>query len=340
MVARSAAGRLVRVSVYCDWRRRSAVTAEGKLPAILTRMSVAGSAAQETQRSALPARVDGAGRRPRVALVVGSGALKCLAAFGVMRVLRREHIPIDLVVACSGGSFCGLWVAEGGEDPDAFCQRLVEGWDGSFNRISYSSLLRAVLPRNFRRGQRLGLIDDRRLNRAIREYTGNRTFDELKVPLHLVATDYASGEQVVVSQGPIFDGMRATISIPLVLPPWRVGERALVDGALCDPLPIDVAIREGADVIIAIGFEDTLANSLGTAGAHLVHLTSIVSNHLCRSQYAFYNLAHHAEVVAIMPRPEFTVGIKDLHRVPELLEIGAQAAEREVAYLRQLLQPA
>jgi len=152
-----------------------------------------------------------------------------------------------------------------------------------------------------------------------------------------VATDYASGEQVVVSRGPLFDGMRATISIPLVLPPWKVGDRALVDGALCDPLPVDVAIREGADVIIAIGFEDTLATSLGTAGAHLVHLTSIVSNHLYRSQFAFYNLAHHAEVVAIMPRLDYTVGLKDTHRVPELLEQGALAAEREVGYLKQLI---
>ena len=99
-------------------------------------MSVTGPAAQEPQRLAAPASVERSGRRPRVALVVGSGALKCLAAFGVMRVLRRERIPIDLVVACSGGSFCGLWVAEGGEDPDGFCQRLVRGWDGCFNRIS------------------------------------------------------------------------------------------------------------------------------------------------------------------------------------------------------------
>lgn len=299
-------------------------------------MSEADSPAHGPHRSAFPPPADGAGR-PRVALVVGSGALKCLAAFGVMRVLRREAIPIDLVVACSGGSFCGLWVAEGGEDPDGFCQRLVQGWDGSFNRISYGSLLRAVLPRNFRRGRRLGLIDDRRLNRAIREYTGDRTFEALPVPLHLVATDYASGEQVVVSRGSLFDGMRSTISIPLVLPPWKVGDRDLVDGALCDPLPVDVAIREGADVIIAIGFEDTLATSLGTAGAHLVHLTSIVSNHLYRSQFAFYNLAHHAEVVAIMPRLDYTVGLKDTHRVPELLEQGALAAEREVGYLKQLI---
>lgn len=299
-------------------------------------MSEVRPGAHDSQLLASPPPVNGA-RRPRVALVVGSGSLKCLAAFGVMRVLRRESIPIDLVVACSGGSFCGLWVAEGGEDPDGFCQRLVQGWDDSFNRISYGSVLRAVLPRNFRRGRRLGLIDDRRLNQAIRGYTGDRTFEELKTPLHLVATDYANGEQVVLSRGQLFDGMRSTISIPLVLPPWQVGDRALVDGALCDPLPIDVAIREGADVIIAIGFEVTLSSNLGTAGAHLMHLTSIVSNHLYRSQFAFYNMAHHAEVVAIMPRLDFRVGLKDTHRVPELLDSGALAAEREVDYLKRLI---
>jgi NTE family protein len=277
-------------------------------------------------------------RRPKVALVIGSGALKCVAAFGVLKVLQREGIQIDMVVACSGGAFCGVWTASGGGDADAEAERFAQGWRGSFDQLNWRAILRACLPRWLGRRKLVGIVDDRVLNRAVRAFVGERVFEDLKIPLYLMATDFVTGERVVLSSGPLFDGIRATISIPLVLPSWQVGGRTLVDGGVSDPLPIDVAMREGADVIIALGFEDRLETSLHSGVDQLIQLTSIMMNNLYRSQYAFHSMAHHSEVIAIIPEFEATVGLRDLHLVPYLVECGATATEREIPYLRRLLQ--
>ena len=285
----------------------------------------------------MQALADGTHRRPKVALVIGSGALKCVAAYGAMKVLQRESIPIDMVVACSGGAFCGVWVASGGGDADAESQRFVRGWRGAFDRMSYQSIFRALFPRLFRLTGRFGLIDDRAVNRAIRDFVGERRFEDLVIPMHVVATDYTTGEQVVISSGPLFDGIRATISIPMVFPAWKLGDRRLVDGAVSDPLPVDIAIREGADVIIAMGFEESLEEKVDTGLGHVLHLKSLMVNHLYRSQYAFYSLSHHAEVLPIIPDFDRPVGLRDLHLVDHLMELGSLAAEREMPYLRRLL---
>jgi NTE family protein len=257
-----------------------------------------------------------------------------------MKVLQREGIPIDMVVACSGGAFCGLWVANGGGDADAEVTRFVRGWAGAFDRLSYKAIAQAFFPRLFGFNAKLGFMDDGALNRSIRDYVGERRFENLKVPLHLVATDFITGEKVVMSSGSLFDSVRATVSIPLILPPWEINGRRLVDGAVCDPLPIDIAVREGADVIIAMGFEESLQTSIQSGMGLLMQLKSVIVNHLYRSQYAFYNLSHHAEVVPIIPDIDIPVGLRDLHLVPQLIALGERAAEGEVAYLRRLMIPA
>ena len=277
------------------------------------------------------------GARPRVALVIGSGALKCAAAFGVTKVLQRERIPVDMVVACSGGAFCALWVAHGAGDVDGHVQRLMRCWAGAFERLSYRHLLGMLFPRWFRFDLGAGILDDRAINRALREYVGEHRFEDLVVPMHLVATDFATGEKVVLSSGSLFDAVRATISIPLVLPAWTVDGRALVDGAVCDPLPIDVAVREGADVIVAMGFEETPLGEIRSGMGMLMQLKTLMVNHLYRSQYAFYNLSHHAEVVPIILETDLPVGLRDVHLVPRLVSLGETAAEREMPYLKRLL---
>ena len=279
--------------------------------------------------------------RPKVALVIGAGALKCVAAMGAVRVLHREGIPIDMVVACSGGAFCGTWVASGESisgDTEAAIARFVAGWRAAMGRIRVRALLRMLFPAVFRNKGSFGLIDDRILNQTLRDYVGTLRFEDLKLPLHLVATDYGSGEQVVLSKGALFDGLRSTIAIPMVLPAWTLEGRELVDGAVCDPLPVDIAIREGADIIIAMGFEETLEERRNSALTHVLHLKSVVVNHLHRAQYAFHNLSHHAELVPIIPEFDHPVGLRDLHLVPHLVERGAKATEREIPYLKRLLR--
>ena len=278
--------------------------------------------------------------RPRVALVIGSGGIKCVAGYGVARVLREHNIPVDMVVGCSGGAVCAGWMAFGGDgsDTEATAARFIQDSEQGLGKVAYRQLLGAVFPRLFKFSPHMGILKDDATNQCLRDFFGDWKIEDLALPLHIVATDFETGNKVVMSSGSLFDAVRASLAIPLIFPPWPVNGRYLVDGAVCDPLPVDVAIKEGADIIIAVGFESPAVTSL-TSGLSLIdRLTSFSCNHLLRSQYAFHNLAHHSEVISILPNFGAAVGLRDFHRGPAMLEAGAAAAEREIPYLKRLLE--
>jgi NTE family protein len=275
--------------------------------------------------------------QPKVALVIGSGGLRCVSAFGALAVLQREGIGIDLVVACSGGAVVGYWAASGGTDIARGIARYKAGMQHGFDKLSYRQVLRAVFPRWFGYSPTFGLMKDAAFNRYMAEELKGVRFEDMVIPLHFVATAVHTGEQVVLSRGPVFDALRATLAIPLVLPPWEVDGRLLMDGAVCNPLPVDVAIREGADIILAMGFEDALQPTLHSGLAQALQVLSVGSNHLLRAQFAFHSLAHHAEVIAVLPDFGQTVGLRDTHLIEHLVRQGERAAEKELPYLRRLL---
>ncbi|MGO1541106.1 MAG: patatin-like phospholipase family protein [Luteimonas sp.] len=274
-------------------------------------------------------------RRPRLALVVGSGGIKCVAAVGMWKVLQREGIRPDLVVGCSGGALYTASMALGmdADEAERISPRM---WDGLFKRIHLRSVLRGLLPRGLGGSERIGLINDRAVGANMRELYGDATFADTGIPLHIVATDLHSGEKVDISTGRVADAVRASIAMPMLLRPWPVDGRLLVDGGVSDPLPISVAIREGADIILAMGFEtppaERLDSLLGAAGQSI----SATINHLLRSTYAFYSAVHHAEIVPIMPGFDRPIRLGDSHLIPYLIEQGERATLDVLPYLRRL----
>nr|WP_255481863.1 MULTISPECIES: patatin-like phospholipase family protein [Ramlibacter] len=273
-------------------------------------------------------------------MVIGAGSLKCAAAYGVARVLQNHRIPIARIIGCSGGAFCAAWLAAGGGDAQAVAERFARGWGGAFDEVDYGAILASVFPRWLGFTPKRGIVRDRAINAAIAAEFGQLRFEDLDTPLQLVATDFETGEQIVISSGRLFDAIRASIALPLILPPWPQGGRMLVDGAVCDPLPVDVAVREGADIIVAVGFENPLELQFHSGMGLVRQVTSLMVNQLLRAQYAFFNLAHDAETVLVMPEFDRPVGLGDVHLVPWLVEQGALAAEREMPYLRRLLEAA
>ncbi|MBV9880434.1 MAG: patatin-like phospholipase family protein [Gemmatirosa sp.] len=274
---------------------------------------------------------------PRLAVVVGSGSVKCAAAIGLWRVLRRERIDVDLLVGCSGGAIFAAALALG-HDADT-----VEGMAARFftreatGRRDRRALWRAALPRLFGFPERWGLRDDRPVLAALRGAFGDRTFADTTTRALFTATDFRNGEQVVLSEGALVDALRASIAIPFAFAPWPVGDRLLVDGFLSDPLPVGVAVREGAHVIVAMGFESPYQSRLSSASRYAFQVSSIMTNNLLRASFAFHGMAHHGEVIPIIPRFERRVGLFDTKMIPYVVEEGERAAEEQVPYLRRLL---
>ncbi len=273
-----------------------------------------------------------------MALVIGSGGLRCVSAFGALAVLQKNGIGIDMMVACSGGAAIAYWIAAGGTDVEEGIARYKDGMQYGFDKLNYRQVLSAVFPRLFGYSARFGLMKDQAFNTYMAQQLNGVRFEDLKIPLHLVATDLLAGEPVVLSHGPVFDALRASLALPMLLPPWEVNGRLLTDGGVVNPLPVDVAMRQGADIILAMGFEDPLQPAINTGAALVRQVLAVSSNHLLRAQFAFQSVTHHAEIVAILPDFEKTVGLRDTHLIPYLVRQGEQATEAQMPYLRRLLR--
>jgi len=274
--------------------------------------------------------------RPRVGLVVGSGGIKCAAAVGLWKALRREGIEVDLAVGCSGGSIYTAALALG-QDVGWAEERTHVMWRDLFRRVHYRSLLRVALPRLFGYSERVGILDDRRIAAVMRDLYGDATFADTRIPLWIAATDLRTGERVNLDEGRIADAVRASIAIPVLLRPWPVNGRLLVDGGASNPLPVDVAIREGCDVIIAMGFETPVVEEFGSVLRTFAQAGTIATNHLLRATYAFHSVVHHAEIVPLIPTFDQRIGLGDTALLGHIIEAGERAAEAELPYLRRLL---
>jgi NTE family protein len=277
---------------------------------------------------------------PRVALVIGAGAIKCAAAIGVHKVLEDAGIGVDLVVGCSGGSMFAAMLALG-HDAATSEKLTLQLWTAEVTkRRDRKAMLRALMPRLFHFDASWGMIDDTLITDRFNKAYGDATFADTKIPFHIVAADFENGEKVVLSEGRLADAIRASIAIPFVFRPWRVGGRLLIDGSLADPMPVDVAIRENASVILAIGFDNPYQRRLNSPVRFAFQVTTVMTNNLLRANYAFHNLAYHSELILILPEFDGRVNAFDTHRLPHIIERGARAMEEQLPYVKQILAAA
>ncbi len=275
-----------------------------------------------------------------VALVIGSGGVKCAAAIGLQRCMAKENIPIDLVVGCSGGSIYAAAIALGHNAREAAALTTALWTRDVTAQPDRAAMLRLVFPKLLGFTERFGLKKDNVVWERLLQGFGNRTFADCKIPLFITATDFRTGEQVTISEGRIADAVRASIAIPFAFSPWEVNGRLCVDGFLSDPLPVGVAIREGAHVIIAMGFESPYQERVTSGGRFAFQLSSIMTNNLLKASFAFHGLAHHSEVIAVIPQFSQRIRLFDTGKIPLIIDEGDAAMREQLPYLRRLLASA
>jgi NTE family protein len=276
-----------------------------------------------------------ANSKKRIALVIGSGGVKCAAAIGLLRVLQAEQIQVDSIVGCSGGSLYGALIANqaSGDQMQAWSQTL---WTKQIMQ-GYVENLKASKDGSLRFTERTGLVDDSVMNQNLRSIYGGLTFADLALPFKVVATDLLTGAKVTLSDGSVFDALRASLAIPIIFPPWEVNGRLLIDGAASDPLPIDVAIQDGADVIIAMGFALDYRSRFRSMTAVQEQLNSIYMNNILNATFAFHNLAHHADLFPILPEFDGALSRFDADKLPEIIARGEQAAAKQMPHIKRAL---
>ncbi len=208
----------------------------------------------------------------------GGGNLGAVQA-GMLRALVREGIRPDFVVGTSVGSVNGAWLAS--HDLDFGVDGLIDIWV----RMRRSDAFPAELIGGLRGflGRRDHLVSSAGLRRILRTEVPARRFEELRLPLHVVATDIRTGHDVLLSDGDLADAVCASSAIPGVFPMVEIGGRQLVDGGVVNNCPISQALALGATTIYVLpcGYACSLAAApKGALGTVLQAVSLLVQNRL------------------------------------------------------------
>lgn len=272
-----------------------------------------------------------------VAVVIGSGSVKCAAALGLVNVLNRAGIAIDMLVGCSAGCLYATMLASGRTTAEA-AEMTKQLWTSTItDQHNRRAWLKAAFPRLFGFDARFGLRDDRLVMERLNAAFGDSRIEAMSTPLFLTATDFANGNQAVFASGRAVDAIRASIAVPFLFSPWPIDGHLYIDGYMSDPLPVGVAMREGAEVIVAMGFDSPYQEHISNAGRFAFQVSAILSNNLLKSQFAFHGLAHHAEIIPIIPEFKQRIRMFDTEKIPYIIEEGERAAEAQLPYLSRLL---
>lgn len=174
----------------------------------------------------------------RIGLALGAGAARGWAHIGIIEALERIGVKVDIVTGCSIGAYVGAAYASG-KLPE------LKEWACSLSEWQVLSLMGVGI----RRG---GIASGQKVFDKLAEDFCAPTFEEMQKPFSAVATDLYSGREVVFNSGPIADSIQASCAIPALFSPVAHGDRWLVDGAVVNPVPVNLARQLGADFVIAI----------------------------------------------------------------------------------------
>ena len=175
-----------------------------------------------------------------IGLALSGGGARGLAHIGVLKVLQREGIEVDCLAGTSMGGVVAACYAAG---------LSLDSMEQEALRLASARRLLAMVDRSM---PRRGLFAGRRVSEHLAAFMGERSFDDLRIPLTLVAVDLNSGSEVYLCQGSVLEAVRATISVPGIFSPVERDGQMLVDGGLLENIPVDAVRRMGADVVIAV----------------------------------------------------------------------------------------
>jgi NTE family protein len=257
--------------------------------------------------------------RKKVGLALGSGAARGLAHIGVLQVLEREGIPVDMITGTSIGAIIGALYAQGKKADEI----LEIARDFGTHRLSY--LVDISLPRT-------GLIKGKKLDDKLAQLYAGMKFKDLKLPFKCMATDIDAGKVVIMDKGLVWTAVRASISLPVILAVTNRENKYLVDGGLVDPVPVDVVRSMGADIVIAVNvMPETKIKSDSEPGIFEVIMQTIY----IVSSYVAKDSLKGADIVVEPDVARFK--LSDFHKVDECVSAGEEAADNAVSHIRKLL---
>jgi len=292
-----------------------------------------------------------------VALVLSGGGAKGAAHIGVLKVLEKERIPVDIVIGTSMGSYVAGMYALGLSAQEVERLTLSLNWNQGYD----DGVSREMLPLRRKQQQDTfqlqtdlgvsdgqvklpeGLFQGQGMAVLLREATGNlpslKSFDELPIPYRAMATDLETIQPVVLDHGNLALAMQASMSIPAALKPVEIDGRLLGDGGIVNNMPVDLALAMGADHVIAVDISDPLrqreqlTSALDMVSQLVTHLTGLGTQQqiallrpqdlLIRPKVVAFNVAEFDKMADIVPLGELAA----LAQLPQLNALRLSEAD-------------
>jgi NTE family protein len=254
------------------------------------------------------------GERPRLGLALGGGFARGIAHVGVLKVLQDYEVPIDFLAGTSVGALIASAYASG-------CSLDFMAEQGAKTR--FSDFGRWKLSRK-------GMASNERLEDFLHEFTPARCFEELKIPLCIVAVDILTGESVHFRRGELGPALRASCAYPGLFIPIEYEGRCLVDGFLTETVPAPAAREMGADIVVSVHLEPGL---LKTSPRNSIE---VISRSFSIIQ-ARSNQSWKQETDVLIEPMVHHIMWDEFVKTPELIDSGERAAKQAMPKIKQLL---
>jgi len=290
--------------------------------------------------------------RPKIALVLSGGGARGGAHVGVLKILEANHIPIDMIVGTSMGSFIGGLYASGKSPQEIEKMLLDTNWEKyintDFNRqdipirkkqidYTYQGRLglginvenKIVLPTGVLKRELL-LLKFMELTQDVQDI---KDFDAFPIPFRAIATDIKNGDTVVLKSGSLAKAIYASSSIPGGFQPINIDGKDLVDGGVSDNLPIDIAKKMGADIIIAVDVSEHFSKKIDV-NSYIVVMGQLV-NILMRKNADESLATLTKKDILITPNLKGFSGL-DADKYREIIERGYKSAKKLQPVLQKI----
>ena len=262
----------------------------------------------------------------KIGLALGGGGARGLAHLGVWQRLDELGVPIHCIAGTSIGAIAGAIIAAGRiQEALAWCAQ--PDW-------------KKLPPLMF--GNRLSskaLMQGRRVETLIARLIGVQTFDELSLPFAAVATDFHTGEPVVMREGNLLSAVRGSMSIPGVFRPVERDGHILIDGQLVDPVPVAACRAMGADTVIAVDINPPSA-AVTTKPWSKVNIFDVLVGTISIFNLAMTRHALSLNRPDVLIRPEVgDIWTLDFRHAERLVALGRDAVDVAVKKLTNKKSP-
>ncbi len=254
-------------------------------------------------------------RTPAIGVALGGGFARGIAHVGALKVLEQEGIPISIVAGTSVGALIGA----------AYCSGVtLQELEDMAASIRFSNFARWTL-------SRCGFASNDRMISFLTRILKVKTFEELRIPLGVTATDFNTGEGVVFHSGSIIDPVRASCAYPGMFLPVQIRGRYMVDGMLSHPVPTRPLREMGADRVLAVHLRGTWAN-----GGAPRHLFDVIGQSFAIAQDAMSSVWRQAADLVIEPDVA-GFAYDDFKRAKDLIRVGEAAMRNAMPEVRKWL---